>query len=283
MIHTPRIFIGVLTHPRSSYSLDHTNLLSSNLNRAGIHTALEVCKENLIENSWTSITRRLAIVSAMEYGLLKINWYRNLPKKGVGAVGVLLALANLLKQLGYLLWPSGLVKTRASMIRLRNISLGHAGLWHQALQSESEWILMLEDDADPNNPTTLSRDLLNIIEHLEKDNKDSTGIFCDASLSYSNDELGIKTLGTPCLLTGVQRLYEVDKPFTNTLCAVLMSRSFVQNLSSGIHKYLENPKDGFLPIDWLVNKYLLETQTKPKSQSKFYKIQPGLYAQRSLQ
>ena len=282
MTLAPRIFIGVLTHNSSRFSVAHTKLLSSNLNRAGIVATLEVCKENLIENSWKSVTRRTAMVSTVEYGLLRIEWYRQLFKKSAVALGFLLASAHLLKELASLLLPGGLDRTRRSMIRLRNISLGHASLWHQALVSESEWILMLEDDADPTEPTTLNLYLLKIIEYLEEKIESTSGIYCDASLSYSSDELGIKTLENPCLLTGAQMLYAVDKPFTNTLCAVLMSRTFLQTLSADIHMYLKTTKNGYLPIDWLVNKCMLENQAKHDSHNRFYKIQPGLYTQRSM-
>ncbi len=260
----------------------HTKLLSSNLNLAGIVATLEVCKENLIENSWKSVTRRIAMVSAVEYGLLRIQWYRQLSKKSTAALGFLLASAHLLKELTSLLLPGGLERTRRSMIRLRNISLAHAKLWHQAMVSESEWILMLEDDADPTDPTTLKLDLLKIIEYLEEKIENTSGIYCDASLSYSSQQLGVRTLDNPCLLTSKQTLYTVEKPFTNTLCAVLMSRTFVQTLSAEIHMYLENPKNGFMPIDWLVNKYILENEATQKYRNKFYKIQPGLYVQRSI-
>ena len=282
MIHSPRIFIGVLTHPSSRFSVAHTKLLSSNLNRAGIVATLEVCKENLIENSWKSVTRRIAMVSAVEYGLLRIQWYRQLSKRSTAALGFLLASAHLLKELVSLLLPGGLERTRRSMIRLRNISLAHARLWHQAMVSESEWILMLEDDAYPTDSTTLELDLLKIIEYLEEKIENTSGIYCDASLSYSSQQLGVRTLDNPCLLTSTQTLYTVEKPFTNTLCAVLMSRTFVQTLSAEIHMYLENPKNGFMPIDWLVNKYILENEATQKYRNKFYKIQPGLYVQRSI-
>ncbi len=276
------IFIGVLTYPDSRYSFPHIESLIANLKKAGLDVQFAICDKNLAQKDEAGITRGLAARAAFRDLVLRMRWYVSLSNHSVRAQGTFNSISTLAKRILTLSSSAGLESAQKSMIRLKNIAMGHASLWSQALASKTDWILILEDDATPIETSTTHEQLVRVLELLASSSLLNNNVYCDLSRSFSSIELGIEITGKPVQVVGDQVLHGVARPFTNTLCAVLMSRSMVQSLSGAVRGYLESPTSEFLPIDWLVNKHLLDSFGKKKHSAHFYNLDPGLFVQESL-
>jgi hypothetical protein len=276
------IFIGVLTHPDSQFSMSQFELLFANLAKAGVDAQLTICKENLATQEEKVITRGLAIRTRFRESILLIRWYLRLPNHSARFQGIVNTTFSLARTIRALFSSGGLERAQKSLIRLKNISLGHAKLWSQALESKTDWVLILEGDASPIEISTAHDQLVRIIDFLEASTKQTPNVYCDLSLSFNSAQLGIEVSGQPVLVLGDQVLHGVSRPFSNTVCAVLMSRPMLQSLSEAVQDYIQSPAWGYLPIDWLVNKYLLEVLGKREMPSVFFNLEPGLFVQESM-
>jgi hypothetical protein len=275
------IFIGVLTHPDSRFSLSQFELLFANLAKAGVDAQLTICKENLATQEEKVITRGLAIRTRFRESILLIRWYLRLPNHSARFQGIVNTTFSWERTIRALFSSGGLERAQKSLIRLKNISLGHAKLWSQALESKTDWVLILEDDASPIEISTTHDQLVRLIDFLAVSTKQTPNVYCDLSLSFNSAQLGIEVSGQPVLVLGDQVLHGVSRPFSNTVCAVLMSRPMLQSLSEAVQDYIQSPAWGYLPIDWLVNKFFLESPGKLEPTS-FFNLEPGLFIQESF-
>lgn len=280
------IFIGVLTYPHSRYSFSHIKPFTANLAKAGLKVQFAICDKNLTKQDEKEITRGLAARTTFRHLVLQMRWYLSLPnhsarvqKKGGW---VYHSISSFVTRILTLSNTAGLESAQKSMIRLKNISMGHASLWSQAVASKTDWMLILEDDATPIETSTTHEQLVRVIDFLASSSLLNNNVYCDLSRSFSSTELGIEISSKPVQVIGDQVLHVVARPFTNTLCAVLMSRSMVQSLSGAFRGYLESPTSEFLPIDWLVNKHFLDSFGKKKKSACFYNLDTGLFVQESL-
>jgi hypothetical protein len=170
------------------------------------------------------------------------------------------------------------------------VSKGEIGCWkshinamRKLVETKAKFSLILEDDASPTDQATLVADLIRVIGYLSKSTNPDPKVYCDLSQSFSTAQLGVNLSRTHVFQAGHQLLFSAPAPFTNTLCAVLMSGSFTADLSESVSRHLDSSADGYLPIDWLVNKYFLSSQTKEPTYGSFFKLLPGLYRQKSLE
>jgi hypothetical protein len=143
-----------------------------------------------------------------------------------------------------------------SLQRLINIELSHLTLMRAGLDSSSEWILILEDDAASADVADLATGLKNLFTSQAQER---SPLFVNLSRSFSHQELGIRTLLRPIeeasWMGRSQRvIYAASKPITNTVCAVLYRRSFLTQLVRALD---EIPLDPVLPIDWKLNLALM--------------------------
>lgn len=277
-----RVFLGVLTHPGSRYSLSAIESFSRSLAKAGVEVNSAICDENLAVREETKISRRLALRTEYKYLALKLRWYTRLSNYSMRAQRVIDSLYSAVTAARALFSIRGFRAKQKSMIRLQNITLGHAALWEQALASNSEWVVILEDDAAPLELSTTHGNLIKLMDFLAQSNLTSQSVYCDLSLSFSRPALGVEVEDQPLLEIGEQSLHEVSRPFTNTLCAVLMSRPMLEDLVGAVKQYVASPSLGFLPIDWLVNKYLLDSIGENRKTAYFFNLEPGLFIQESL-
>lgn len=274
-------FLGVLTHLDSRYSLSHIEMFSANLAKAGALAQVRICRENLSLPEEKRVTRLSAAKTAFFDAALRMRWYFSLPNRTARNQGIYFIFVDLSRRILDLMSRGGLDRAQKSMTRQRNISLGHAQLWTQALESMSDWTLFLEDDASPIDISTTHIQLQKVVEYLASATETTPNSYCDLSLSYSSAQLGVEIAGHPALRIGDQVLHKVSMPFSNTLCAVLMSRPMLQSLSDAVKGYLQSSTARYIPIDWLVNKFFLESPGKLESTS-FFNLEPGLFIQESF-
>jgi hypothetical protein len=283
MNNHPKLFVGVLTHAATKYTISHVDDFLACLEKSDVRYSSSVSSEDLIDETWLDVTRKTSLRVAMSYANLRLRWYLSLPRVSIKIKGTLHTVFQLAISAKNLFPRSRFVATQKALIRLRNISLGHLQLWNQALDSNADWVLILEDDATPLDLGNLARDLVGVVDHLSEDGDLGRKVYCDISLSFSTAQLGINISSTQSFATGDQLLFSAPSPFTNTLCAVLMSRAFTDDLAKAISQYMNSPQTGYLPIDWLVNRHFLRARKGKVSIGKFFKLQPGLYVQGSLE
>jgi len=132
--------------------------------------------------------------------------------------------------------------------RLFNIEFSHRHLMESGLASGSDWILIIEDDAFSADIPECVNGLLGIIEDFPECG------YVNVSESFTASELGITHLLQP---TGKdwrghfsRQVWMSTRPVTNTVCAILYRREFLNSLVDELTRLPMNP---IVPIDWKVN------------------------------
>lgn len=166
----------------------------------------------------------------------------------------------------------------AGMRRLLNIELSHLDLLRRGLASDAPWILILEDDAHCHDVTDLAAGLIGLTA------TGSTG-FVNLSESFPLSELRIEGLLTPSSITWrgsvPRRVLLAARPVTNTVCAILYSRTFVSTL---LDAWDELPLTPVVPIDWKFNRILMDLDaTKGGSPPTCLFVEPAPIIQMSMQ
>lgn len=138
--------------------------------------------------------------------------------------------------------------------RLINIETAHVTLLDQASALGCDWALILEDDA-----TAAATDAAAVLEQLLKLISDeSQPLYVNVSRSFGEDRLRVekhlKDIGGLPDEAGSTRILAADRPFTNTVCAVLYRGTFLPTLVSAMNAI---PMSPVIPIDWKLNSALL--------------------------
>jgi len=140
-----------------------------------------------------------------------------------------------------------------SISRLLNIEASHLDLMRRGLDSDAEYILILEDDAFCDNVSELAQGLVAVIQGAENPT------LINLSASFSINELGVDHLLHPDAAHGwqgteIRTILVSEKPITNTVCAIAYSREFLIPLLAELESLPEEP---VLPIDWKLNVALM--------------------------
>jgi len=165
-----------------------------------------------------------------------------------------------------------------TLTRLANIELAHLSLMASALESEAEWILLLEDDATCSDVPELAAQLS---QYLPSWTTSQDPSFVNVSESFTLEELGLGRPPTPIASWGSgATIYSSDIPFTNTVCAVLYRREFLINLKRVLDSI---PLYPIVPIDWKVNAALMRmVETNPLAMHRCFIIEPAPITQASM-
>jgi hypothetical protein len=163
--------------------------------------------------------------------------------------------------------------------RLLNIEASHCDLMKRGLESGSDYVLILEDDAF----TAGLADLANGISGLM--NARHTPAFVNLSESFSVDELGVGHLLTVKADTSWQGderrvVYLASRPITNTVCAILYSREF---LATVVQEMEALPMEPVLSIDWKLNVALMNLfETRELNGLECWWVEPAPIKQMSM-
>ena len=163
--------------------------------------------------------------------------------------------------------------------RLLNIEAAHCDLMKRGLESGSDYVLILEDDAF----ATQLADLVHGISGLI--NSSSTPAFVNLSESFSVDELGVGHLLTSKTDISWQGddtrvVYLASRSITNTVCAILYSRDF---LASVVQEMEALPMEPVLSIDWKLNVALMNLyETRKLDGLECWWVEPAPIKQMSM-
>lgn len=163
--------------------------------------------------------------------------------------------------------------------RLINIELSHLDLMRRGLASGAPWVLILEDDAFTSDISDLSGGLTALLAQPEGP------AYVNLSESFTPDELGIARLLSPARIgwqgTADRTVLTAERPVTNTVCAILYSSAFLQDLVAQLDAL---PMEPVVPIDWKLNEALMRLYAAGTIRAgDCWLVEPGPIAQMSMQ
>lgn len=247
------LFIGVVSHPETPFRVNQGHLglaalLSDELRRHGVSSTCEVNVKNSFDESGvkeSEIVFRKGIAAEVR---LESQWYKYLGSP----LGLRYLVTHSIRWLRVqsFCWRKSDV---AEIRRLINIELSHRHLMKKGLESRSEWILILEDDAGAQDIADIAIGLKSIMDC------DQPPIFVNLSKSFSLKDLGINHLLSPSSAlswsgTISRTVMQSERPATNTVCAILYQRDFLVRLVSELEAMSFEP---VIPIDWRINEALI--------------------------
>lgn len=255
---SPTVFIGVVSHPQSRFTVNQgiEGLAARlSLELAGLGTSSEyvVNVRNDFESSGILATRSLFRQGIAEEVRLERTWSRFL--------GVRRSARWWVRHLARwaLVYSYALRKGDVGEIkRLINIELSHLALMRDGIDSGAPWTLILEDDAGARDVADLAAGLRGITQ------SDPVPAYINLSRSFGTSELGIDHLLSPAISAswdGMQHrtILEAERPATNTVCAILYQRQFLEKLVVEIESL---PSEPVVPIDWRLNLALMNLWDK---------------------
>jgi hypothetical protein len=252
------LFVGVVSHPQTSFVLNQgpeglAALLSETLDRNGCVTKYVVNVDNAFDKSGIKPGRSVYTNGIAEEVRLETVWNRFLGVNA-GLPGLFKHFARWLRVQSFRWREPNISEIR----RLINIELSHTQLMKQGLESGAEWVLILEDDASAENIDDLATGLDALMR------SDQSTLFINLSNSFSIAELGIShllTLSTALAWAGTtpRAIMQSNKPATNTVCAVLYRRDFLEHLVTELDSM---PIEPVVPIDWRLNQALMNMWQK---------------------
>lgn len=246
------LFIGVVSHSASPYAENITTeglgaQLAQELSEYGVRCSLSVNLEDLYTGTGAVPSPRQARAGLRAEVRLARDWNVHIERR--------LGLKGRVEHLGR--WANALIIGTLSpnvseISRLRNIEESHVSLFRRGVESGATWVLILEDDA-------ASRDVRDLAQGIRGIMLSTGPKFVNLSHSFTVDELGIRHLLNPAqnatwLGKSARTILVARKPITNTVCAILYHRGFLQDLLLALGKIPENP---VVPIDWRLNSALM--------------------------
>lgn len=167
--------------------------------------------------------------------------------------------------------------TLPNVERLLNIELSHVDLLRRGLESGAPYLLILEDDAECLDIKDLAAGISAIVIGSARPD------LVNLSHSFSIAELGVGSLLAPheSVAWGGTRprsILRTRKLITNTVCALLYSKSFAETIHSGLTRL---PTFPVLPIDWKVNKVISQLPVTSSTDACWW-IDPAPVTQRSM-
>jgi GR25 family glycosyltransferase involved in LPS biosynthesis len=263
-VTTPTLFIGVITHNKSQYSdsLSENGLAPSvakELENAELHNRMvlsevRVNSENLFEGNTADLSEKDSLKAELT---VEKEWAQYLVRPDRRDAWV-----TRQKRFARFVTRSPKHWSSANVVRLLNIELSHRDLWQAGIESGSDWILIVEDDAYCSDPHDFVQGITALVNGPALDREVS---FINLSTSFSSRTLGVKHLlkvsedfkwEGPASRT----IYFCSKPVTNTVCAILYSRNYLRTLVS---VWDSLPMSPVLPIDWKMNRAIMHMQADP--------------------
>ena len=282
---TRTMFIGLVTHPRSRFP-DATgpdglqSALTTSLGDLGWQISIGVVEENRIESTDLSLTRRAVWASLRAESDLEKRWARFQQRSSWRPSAFPPRLARLGYQSWNMLGPGRAHFERGiqRLIRLANIEAAHLDLMSEGVASNAEWTTILEDDAYSPRPAQLSRAL---DQHLRSWTAKTTPSYINISESFSRDRLGLAPGSGGVSVWDERSVVQVSQvPFTNTVCAIIYRRSFLEKLFQVLK---DIPMEPVVPIDWKINNALMRLSADGEvGPGDCYSIEPGPIVQGSI-
>lgn len=263
-----RLFIGVVSYEGSRFPVSQGPgglgaRLAGALDALGIETTLVIRTEDAHDESTYPLTTPMVRDSLRAKLRVERSWQEFL-REGVGES----AGARLRRRaaLGYWTlhqeavltkpWRSRLDPSSAavrSVRRLINIELSHVALLREAVRNRTDWVLVLEDDADTSDLADCASGLAGLMS-VDGPLPD----YVNVSQSHTYAELGIQPLLRQSPVTWLgslpRKVLQSARPVTNTVCAILYRTPFAERL---LDQFEAMPFEPVVPIDWKLNDALM--------------------------
>ena len=276
---SPNLFIGVVSYSRTQFPVSQgpqglgQQLASELSNHAGINTQIHIITEDLDKSGVVADHRTVQRSLTTElHAEARYSKYISRPKyiKDVVRMGARWAMR---------LKHSLNSPAPRLVSRLLNIEAAHCDLMKRGLESGSDYVLILEDDAFSDQLADLANGISGLM------NASSTPAFVNLSESFSVDELGVGHLLTSKTDISWQGddtrvVYLASRPITNTVCAILYSREF---LASVVQEMEALPMEPVLSIDWKLNVALMNLyETRKLDGLECWWVEPAPIKQMSM-
>ena len=281
MGNTPKIFIGLVTHPHSRFNVEGQSSqriyeLANVLSQLGINVVTLISDRNDFQSSGRVIGIGDRVRSAwkqvhIEKAWDKYVWVSSGPDSLTRKHGAIFFSAMFVKRATSYLFNS------RSLARLANIDLSHLRALKEGVASGADWVVIIEDDAQFADPVKTAGVLGTVLEYL---GRPTGSIFVNLSESIDTVELkvdGIVTSGNSLLaLADGSELLEISPAISNTVCANMYSLNFASEFARAIEVQGILPS---VPIDWRLNQLIMETRVTPVE---CYWVKPGIFLQGSM-
>jgi hypothetical protein len=277
----PKLFIGLVTHPRSRFNADgrattQITDLSEMLRGYGFMVQTLISNRNDFDES----PQRIGFITRIKSAWLQVktekSWSKYLQaangSKAVGrSPGRLFYLAMFVKRA-----ISFLVSTQA-LKRLANIDLSHLRILREGINSQADWILVIEDDGVAGNISLVAENLSAVIPLF---GIGKSGTLINLSQSICDAELGVGAIMANASevhsFGGGGKVFQVSPAISNTVCANLYSLGFARKFASAIEGQKVLPS---IPIDWRLNRLLMDAVA---TNIECYWVVPGMFVQGSM-
>lgn len=259
----PTVFLGVVTHratrfPESQGESGLVAQIGKGLQARGVACAVSIHDTDHFDTAvlpLTNVEVKASIAAELD---LEERWriYVRPEKAGI-RLAAFMRLRRIYRRIRLAPpWHGGTEASSsgaAMLRRLVNIELAHLHLMREAIECNSEWALIVEDDAESSDPLLFADALADFIDAHRASPQPR---YVNVSRSFDADPLGISRHLTPYGEWAVgTRILRADQPLTNTVCAILYRTEFLR----GLLPVLESiPVSPVLPIDWKLNAALLD-------------------------
>jgi len=273
-VPTPDLFIGVVSYPGTRYPE------STGPSGLAWRLAEEIPGSVVVVNSedlWLPVSEpdsRDAIASHRAELVAEWKWARFLGYSRSPRFITRLSA----RWLKFFLTPSR-NRSGRTVARLMNIELSHLDLWRKALDSGATYCLVLEDDANCADVVDLTSGIRGwIADHFQP-------AFVNLSASFVVDSLEATALlarSNEVTWNGSvdREVLRAKKPITNTVCAVLYHRDFLQKF---VNAWVQVPESPVAPIDWKMNMVLRDLYASGVfSGTDAWWVEPAPIEQRSM-
>jgi len=283
-----RLFIGLVTHPGSAHPEAQADLgvsrqLQAQLVARGVTVIFSICNENLLTPGMLEISHG-EVKKSINAELAAEGKWRLYLNPNTRRLRLRLELL-VRKAYRHVKLSPPCVKDGSSRIagakmlrRLANIELAHTLLLQQAADADADWALILEDDAQVKNIELTAQALRSFMTQQQGSEQPR---YVNVSQSFSHSVLGTKSLGASIgdWAEG-QEILSMEKPVTNTVCAVLYSKNFLHTL---VGEFRAIPLSPVLPIDWKLNVAIMNLLAEGKlGAGDCWQVEPAPFIQGSM-
>jgi hypothetical protein len=255
---SPTLFIGVVSHPRTSFTVNQGEdglaaQLVKHLNELGTPASYSVNVRNDFDTAGVLATRSVFRSGIAEEVRLEREWNAFLGASN-GPQFWLRHIARLFRVQSFLFRKTH----NAEIQRLINIELSHTRLMKEGLDSGAPWVLIIEDDAATPDIVDLAQGLVGFLT------LNPSISFVNLSHSFELSDLGISHLlhvtnENEWVGRTERKILVADRPATNTVCAILYKRQFLEYLVRELELI---PMQPVVPIDWRLNQALMNLWNK---------------------
>lgn len=256
-----KLLIGLVTHANSRYSDQN---FTHNLSRLQDLPTIDVLTDSSDKDF---STREIGLFQIVRHYLVSVTLevrFSRFISKEVSTFYFLLLYIKKLRDvfkmfLKIILNQKRFDSERSRLRRFDNINLSHLKILGLALHEKSDFLIILEDDAFAPDPVRFNE----LIVEIENDHKLRTApIILNTSISSDFMDMGVN--GLELKPEGTESYYPTPFAITNSACANVYNRSFIDYLLQDSRGVVEKGIVSFVPIDQILNMVILMDSKREK-------------------